>query len=276
MESASGIPAPSHRCYLPDPITSTAEAGRARMGLGLAHAGAGLVFSREGSPAQAGSGPATPQQSPAARALPALHHQPRCSPGIPAGVEEAPGHLAEGDPGWPGLYSPCRANPGALWELLNFGSRGTKNTDVNLSNDVHWNRDVHLKDVVHWNHDVHWNHETGSFLISRVTAVACSSHRLVGLPNPFLLLFQNESLSSLRKSRLQYLQRCEELEKAKHLSAKAEDEYQSVAATNPGSANKQLEKRRRSCEEAQAKVMSSVQAGIYSQPSHMHLPTHPG
>ncbi|XP_063174980.1 GEM-interacting protein isoform X1 [Chroicocephalus ridibundus] len=67
----------------------------------------------------------------------------------------------------------------------------------------------------------------------------------------------NESLSSLRKSRLQYLQRCEELEKAKHLSAKAEDEYQSVATTNPGSANKQLEKRRRSCEEAQAKVQEA-------------------
>ncbi|KAM6229431.1 GEM-interacting protein isoform 2-T2 [Spheniscus humboldti] len=67
----------------------------------------------------------------------------------------------------------------------------------------------------------------------------------------------NESLSSLRKSRLQYIQRCEELEKAKHLSAKAEDEYQSTAITNPGSANKQLEKRRRSCEEAQAKVQET-------------------
>ncbi|XP_062454307.1 GEM-interacting protein [Rhea pennata] len=67
----------------------------------------------------------------------------------------------------------------------------------------------------------------------------------------------NESLSSLRKSRLQYIQRCEELEKAKHLSAKAEDEYQSTAVTHPGSANKQLEKRRRSCEEAQAKVQET-------------------
>ncbi|XP_075302044.1 GEM-interacting protein isoform X5 [Opisthocomus hoazin] len=67
----------------------------------------------------------------------------------------------------------------------------------------------------------------------------------------------NESLSSLRKSRLQYIQRCEELEKAKNLSAKAEDEYQSVATTNPGSASKQLEKRRRSCEEAQAKVQET-------------------
>ncbi|NXK18960.1 GMIP protein, partial [Arenaria interpres] len=67
----------------------------------------------------------------------------------------------------------------------------------------------------------------------------------------------NESLSSLRKSRLQYLQRCEELEKAKHLSAKAEEEFQSVATTNPGSANKQLERRRRSCEEAQAKLQEA-------------------
>ncbi|XP_075594218.1 GEM-interacting protein isoform X2 [Balearica regulorum gibbericeps] len=67
----------------------------------------------------------------------------------------------------------------------------------------------------------------------------------------------NESLSSLRKSRLQYVQRCEELEKAKHLSAKAEDEYQSAAVANPGSANKQLEKRRRYCEEAQTKVQEA-------------------
>lgn len=70
----------------------------------------------------------------------------------------------------------------------------------------------------------------------------------------FLLPLQNESLSSLRKSRLQYLQRCEELEKARQLSARAEDEFQSAAPANPGSASKQLEKRRRSCEEAQAKV----------------------
>ncbi|KGL75452.1 GEM-interacting protein, partial [Tinamus guttatus] len=63
----------------------------------------------------------------------------------------------------------------------------------------------------------------------------------------------NESLSSLRKSRLQYAQRCEELERAKQLSAKAEDGCQGTA----GSANKQLEKRRRSCEEAQAKVQET-------------------
>ncbi|XP_064899944.1 GEM-interacting protein [Columba livia] len=67
----------------------------------------------------------------------------------------------------------------------------------------------------------------------------------------------NESLASLRKSRLQYAQRCEELEKAKLLSARAEDEHQSAAGANTGSANKQLEKRRRSCEEAQAKVQEA-------------------
>ncbi|XP_061871411.1 GEM-interacting protein isoform X2 [Colius striatus] len=67
----------------------------------------------------------------------------------------------------------------------------------------------------------------------------------------------HESLSSLRKSRLQYTQRCEELDRAKQLSAKAEDEYQSSASTNPGSASRQLERRRRSCEDAQAKVQEA-------------------
>ncbi|XP_067416772.1 GEM-interacting protein [Emydura macquarii macquarii] len=67
----------------------------------------------------------------------------------------------------------------------------------------------------------------------------------------------NDSLSSLRKSRLHYMQRCEELEKAKLLSAKAEDEYQNTAAAHPGSANKQLEKRRRFREEAQLKVQET-------------------
>ncbi|OXB69824.1 UNVERIFIED_CONTAM: hypothetical protein H355_000141 [Colinus virginianus] len=71
------------------------------------------------------------------------------------------------------------------------------------------------------------------------------------------IIHQNESLSSLRKSRLQYFQRCEELEKAKQLSAKAEDEYQNAAIVSPSSASKQLEKRRRSCEEAQAKVQET-------------------
>ncbi|XP_053149159.1 GEM-interacting protein [Hemicordylus capensis] len=63
----------------------------------------------------------------------------------------------------------------------------------------------------------------------------------------------NDSLSSMRKSRLHYLQRCEDLEKAKVLSAKAEEEFQSTA----GSGNKQLEKRRRYRDELQVKVQES-------------------
>uniref|UniRef100_A0ABM5FPQ2 GEM-interacting protein isoform X2 n=1 Tax=Pogona vitticeps TaxID=103695 RepID=A0ABM5FPQ2_9SAUR len=63
----------------------------------------------------------------------------------------------------------------------------------------------------------------------------------------------NDSLSSMRKSRQHYLQRCEDLEKAKLLSAKAEEEFQGVA----GSGNKQLEKRRRYRDEAQIKVHES-------------------
>ncbi|NWX92979.1 GMIP protein, partial [Nothoprocta pentlandii] len=67
----------------------------------------------------------------------------------------------------------------------------------------------------------------------------------------------NDSLSSLRKCRLQYAQRCEELEKAKQLSAKAEDGQPGAGGAQPGSASKQLERRRRSCEEAQAKVQET-------------------
>ncbi|KAJ6652965.1 hypothetical protein lerEdw1_010234 [Lerista edwardsae] len=60
----------------------------------------------------------------------------------------------------------------------------------------------------------------------------------------------DNSLSSMRKSHLHYIQRCEELEKAKALSAKAEEELQGTA----GSGNKQLEKRRRYRDEVQMKV----------------------
>ncbi|XP_026529606.1 GEM-interacting protein isoform X2 [Notechis scutatus] len=63
----------------------------------------------------------------------------------------------------------------------------------------------------------------------------------------------NDSLSSMRKSRLHYLQRCEDFEKAKVQSAKAEEEFQAI--TNSG--NKQLEKRRRYRDEAQLKVQES-------------------
>ncbi|NXX83798.1 GMIP protein, partial [Urocolius indicus] len=67
----------------------------------------------------------------------------------------------------------------------------------------------------------------------------------------------HESLSALRKSRLQYSQRCEELDRAKQLSAKAEDELHNSTSTNLGSSSRQLERRRRSCEEAQAKLQEA-------------------
>ncbi|CAI5764972.1 GEM-interacting protein isoform X1 [Podarcis lilfordi] len=60
----------------------------------------------------------------------------------------------------------------------------------------------------------------------------------------------NDSRSSMQKARLHYLQRCEDLEKAKVLSARAEEEWQTTA----GSGNKQLEKRRRCRDELQSKV----------------------
>ncbi|KAG8574397.1 hypothetical protein GDO81_009165 [Engystomops pustulosus] len=61
-----------------------------------------------------------------------------------------------------------------------------------------------------------------------------------------------DSLTSLRKARQQYVQRCEDLEKAKQLSAKVEEEQST--GTYPGSASKLLEKRKRSREEAQIKA----------------------
>ncbi|NXG20068.1 GMIP protein, partial [Grallaria varia] len=63
-----------------------------------------------------------------------------------------------------------------------------------------------------------------------------------------------ESRSALRKARLQYLQRSEELERARILSARAEDEFPN---SNTGSAGKTREKRRRSHEEAQAKAQEA-------------------
>ncbi|KAM3927343.1 GEM-interacting protein [Leptodactylus fuscus] len=62
----------------------------------------------------------------------------------------------------------------------------------------------------------------------------------------------SDSLSSLRKARQQYVQRCEDLEKAKQLSAKIEEEQNT--GTYPGSASKLMEKRRKSREEAQIKA----------------------
>ncbi|XP_072347311.1 GEM-interacting protein isoform X2 [Scyliorhinus torazame] len=69
----------------------------------------------------------------------------------------------------------------------------------------------------------------------------------------------NEALTALRKSKHLYHQRCEDLEKAKLQSAKAMEEQQSlgVSGANPGSASKQLEKRRRSKDEAQSKAQDA-------------------
>ncbi|XP_062892045.1 GEM-interacting protein-like isoform X2 [Mobula hypostoma] len=69
----------------------------------------------------------------------------------------------------------------------------------------------------------------------------------------------NDALTALRKSKHLYFQRCEEFEKAKQQSAKAEEEQisLSMSGTYPGSASKQLEKRRRSKDEAQLKVQET-------------------
>lgn len=57
--------------------------------------------------------------------------------------------------------------------------------------------------------------------------------------------FQNEAVTAYKKAKQQYFQRCDELEKAKAVSAKAADD-------TVGS--KTLDKRRKSKDEAQTKV----------------------
>lgn len=61
----------------------------------------------------------------------------------------------------------------------------------------------------------------------------------------FLACIQNEAVTALKKTRQQYFQRCDELEKAKAISAKALDD---TAGT------KTVDKRRKSKDEAQIKV----------------------
>ncbi|CAN9505601.1 unnamed protein product [Ophioblennius macclurei] len=58
----------------------------------------------------------------------------------------------------------------------------------------------------------------------------------------------NDAVIALKKARQQYFQRCEELEKAKAISAKAADEMTGI---------KTLDKRRKSKDEAQSKVMEA-------------------
>lgn len=65
--------------------------------------------------------------------------------------------------------------------------------------------------------------------------------------NIYIFFFQNEAVTAFRKARHQYFQRCEELEKLKVISAKAIDDSLGI---------KTLDKRRKSKDEAQTKVMS--------------------
>lgn len=57
--------------------------------------------------------------------------------------------------------------------------------------------------------------------------------------------FQSDAVTALKKAKHQYFQRCDELEKAKAVSAKAVDDTVGV---------KTLDKRRKSKDEAQSKV----------------------
>lgn len=60
-----------------------------------------------------------------------------------------------------------------------------------------------------------------------------------------MLVFQSESVSALKKAQQQYFQRCDELLKAKAITAKALDDIAGM---------KTLDKRRKSKDDAQAKV----------------------
>ncbi|XP_078537285.1 GEM-interacting protein isoform X2 [Lissotriton helveticus] len=67
----------------------------------------------------------------------------------------------------------------------------------------------------------------------------------------------NDAYASMRKSQAHYNQRCEDLEKAKQLSAKAEEEYYQVSGGMPGTSSKQRDRRRRALEEAQTKAQEA-------------------
>lgn len=61
----------------------------------------------------------------------------------------------------------------------------------------------------------------------------------------YLVSVQNDSVAALKKARHQFFQRCDELEKAKAISAKSLDDATGF---------KTLDKRRKSKDEAQTKV----------------------
>lgn len=65
--------------------------------------------------------------------------------------------------------------------------------------------------------------------------------------------FQHDAVSALKKARQQYLQRCDELEKAKAVSAKAVDDTAGI---------KTLDKRRKSKDEAQTRVTVIIMCQI--------------
>ncbi|XP_038627010.1 GEM-interacting protein isoform X1 [Tachyglossus aculeatus] len=74
----------------------------------------------------------------------------------------------------------------------------------------------------------------------------------------------NDAVLALRRSRLNYQQRCEDLERAKQQSSRADEDRLGAAHTpqprdphSGGTTSKQQERRRRSREEAQAKVAES-------------------
>lgn len=60
---------------------------------------------------------------------------------------------------------------------------------------------------------------------------------------------QNDAVSALKRARQQYVQRCEDLEKAKAMTAKAEEDTGGY---------KTLDKRRKSRDDAQTKVIPSI------------------
>lgn len=60
-----------------------------------------------------------------------------------------------------------------------------------------------------------------------------------------VVCFQNESVTALKKARQQYYQRCDELEKAKAVTAKTVEDTAGI---------KTLDKRRKSKDEAKTKV----------------------
>lgn len=69
------------------------------------------------------------------------------------------------------------------------------------------------------------------------------------------MFFQNEAVTAFKKARHQYFQRCDELEKAKAVTAKAVDDIAGI---------KTLDKRKKSKDEAQSKVLFFIYIYFFS------------